>query len=372
MARGWEAKIGADTREFEQGIKTGIIKPVDEAARSLDDLADAGEDAGRDGARGLDRLEDALKDAERQSEKTERAIDDIGDTRGLGKVKDGAREVQTEIGQNMGEAFSSFRGEIEDVGQIGQDTLGGLAATASQLGPAGIVAGAGLGAAAAAVGNIVGAFERAKEASDEAKESAYQYGITVAESGQFADAASRLSEFTGSVEGLQKVQDIATISGWKQAEVLKALATGDGLPALTEAFNEGANSTTIATNRALELQGALDGAKLGFDLATDGARIQASALYDLATQAGVATGEVDDLGNKIVKMPDGKEVVIDAKTRRAYEDIDALEKKKLSPKNIPVGVDDRTGPALDRIVRRISGRVASIQVSAGIGGRQIV
>lgn len=342
-----EIALASETKAFRQGIDTGVIKPLEDAIKKLRDLGDA------DGA---DKLEASLKDAQRATEKLgdetkitaariEREYRDAYRTArqssddATSKMTDGAKEVQQEFGQNMGEAVSSFRGNLEDIGQIGQDTLGGLAGTVSQLGPAGVVAGAGLGVAAAAVGTIVDVFNKAKEASDEAKESAYEYGLTVASAGQYADTAARINELTGSIEKLKEVQDVATATGWEQKDVLKALATGEGIPALNDALNDSVGKTDIATSRLLELQGVLEGTQQGFALSKDGAALQASALYDLATAAGNAGEEVDDLGNKVVTMPDGKKIVIDAQTKTAYEDIDTLERRQISDKTVRLRLD---------------------------------
>lgn len=234
---------------------------------------------------------------------------------------------------------------MESVGDLVQGTLGGVAANIPVIG----VAAAG---AAAAVGTITDAFVKAGEATDTARDSAYQYGLTVASVGEYADVTARINELTGSVESLKQVQDIATASGWDQVDVVRALATGDGLPALTKAFNDNNNESGITIGRGLELQGVLDGTKQGFELAAGGAKVQASALYELATAAGVSAGEVDDLGNKVVTMPDGKKIVIDAQTKTAYEDIDTLERRQVSDKTVRVRVDssewDRWAPQLKR------------------------
>ncbi|MGB3375929.1 MAG: hypothetical protein WBA87_12435, partial [Microbacterium sp.] len=62
MARGHEIKIAADTRDFERGIRDGIIDPLDDSERAMALLGDAAEDAGRDGARGLDKMGDSADD----------------------------------------------------------------------------------------------------------------------------------------------------------------------------------------------------------------------------------------------------------------------------------------------------------------------
>jgi hypothetical protein len=366
---GYQVGIASETKAFKQGVETGIIEPLEDAQRELLNLGKS---------KGPEQLEAEMRGAqtatEKLSDETKKTADDIereykrayreareASDDGVGKMKAGAQELQSEVGQNMGEAFSSFRGELEDIGQIGQDTLGGLAGTVSQMGPAGIVAGAGLGVAAGAVGLVADSFTKAKEASDEAKESAYEYGLTVAESGKFADTAARINELTGSIEGLKQVQDIATVSGWAQKDVLTAMATGDGLPALTKAFDEGANSTLVATGRVNELQGALDGTAQGFDLATGAADLNASALYDLATKAGKATGDVDYLNRTIVEMPDGKRIVIDAATEQAHEEIDAVDSHQPADKTVKVNADTSDW---DAAVNRI--KAAGITVNGNI------
>lgn len=374
-----EIAIASETKAFKQGIESGVVKPLEDAVKRLRELGD------NDGA---DKLEASLKDAQKATERlagdtkiaaskiereyrdayrsARRSAEDYGDAgeKANDRVKDGAREVQAEFGQNMGEAVSSFRGDLEDLGQIGQDTLGGLAGTLGQLGGAGALAGVGLGVGAAAVGVLTDSFTKAKEATDDAKESAYEYGITVAQVGKYADVSNRLSDLTGSVEGLKRVQDLANATGWQQVDVVKALATGDGIPALVQALNDAVGKTDISSSRLLELGGVLEGTAQGFDLARDAASLNGSALYDLAEAAGKATGEVDDLGNKIVEMPGGKKVVIDAETKTAYEDLDAIEQRRLTQKQVQVSVVDNATDEMNRIVRRLEGRTVKIGVTA--------
>ena len=83
--------------------------------------------------------------------------------------------------------------------------------------------------------------------------------------------------------------------------------------------------------------------------------------------SGEATGKIDDLGNAIYRMPDGKEVVVNAQTQKAYEDIDALEERQIADKTVWVNyrVDDREvqyyEPPTKRgtVVFRGTGNVAS-------------
>lgn len=337
-------KVRVDT-DFSE-----VVKEATKGADAVDDLGDAFDDA-----------ESASKDATRN---IERGMDDAASS--VGQVDD---------------AVGDMSGSLSDVGGIAEDALSGDLAGAAQgavgavTNLAGSIPGIGLAAegvgalAGVAIGKIAEAFDNAAAASDAAKESAYQYGLAVAGSAQYADVAGRINDLTGSVEGLKDVQDIATVSGWKQVDVVKALATGEGLPSLWKAFEDGANATTIATGRVLELEGALQGTQQGFDLSAGAAQLQASALYDLAVQAGVATGEVDDLGNAIVTMPDGKTVVMDAETQQAYEDIDALEKKQIANKTVKITADDSNVfaslAAMDAAFRRTTLKVNVAPVGTG-------
>lgn len=309
-----------------------LLRGTKQVEDAFDDVADSLDDVARDGDQALGRLDDSFRDLARRARDAKDDVQDVG-KKGFKVAGDASSEFKSEALANLSEVSSSFDGSMESIGELVQGTLGGVTANIPLVG-------LGAAAAAAAVGTITDAYIKADEATKEARDSAYEYGLTIASSGEYAEAASRINELTGSVEGLQRVQDIATVSGWKQKDVLKALATGDGLPALTKAFDDGANSTLVAGRRVLELQGSLEGAAQGFDLAAHGAELNARALYDLASQAGAATGEVDDLGNAVVTMPDGKKIVIDADTKTAYEDIDAIEKLQLSEKTVKLVPED--------------------------------
>ena len=46
MAKGINISIASETREFQRGVKTGVIEPLEDAVEILDDVAKAGDDAG--------------------------------------------------------------------------------------------------------------------------------------------------------------------------------------------------------------------------------------------------------------------------------------------------------------------------------------
>ncbi|MGV9193184.1 hypothetical protein ACQ143_02435 [Microbacterium sp. MC2] len=373
-------RIASETKAFRQGVEAGIIDPLDDAEKALEEL-------GRN--RGPDQLEQAMKDAQDATDKlgdeTRRTADAIerefresyrkvGDSgkQGLGRVQDGAKELQTEIGSNLGEAVSSFRGDLSDLGQVGQDTLGGLAASIAGTGPAGLVGALALAAGAAGLGLVTAGMEEAKKKQEELNRAAAEWAEAYQESaGKIVSAAHIVGEvnaiatdperyqqardnardwgitvstamlaMAGDATALEVVQDSLTSKMQRWGEVVKETSTGSS--------NSWDRSTMTAEQRtlgdevargteALELQ--TEAMRLGREQSANAAR----ALHDYALRAGEATNETDDLGNKIIKLPDGKQIVIDANTKTAYEDLDALERRKLAPKRqrVIVDVDDR-------------------------------
>ncbi len=422
MAKGYAVGIVSETKAFKQGIQAGVIAPLEDAQdeltalgrnRGADQLGDALDDAGdaaRDAERriedaadavddlgrshGPDQLEDAMRDAQRATERlgdeTEEVARDIerefrdtyrkvkqdaedashGGVEGFGKIKDGAGELQNEIGSNLGEAVSSFRGDMQDLGQVGQDTLGGLAATVASVPGFGIPAAAALAAGAAGLGLVTAEFERIAEEEEESRQRVADWASAYIESaGRIVGAAHVVAEVNAistDPERYKEAQEAAkdwgvdvstamlglagdetalgivteTLGKRQQewAEIVKETSTGSAnswdKSNMTGKQREFGEAVWRGTEKLKKQRGEMD----------DGQRIareMAQALYSYATSAGKATGETDDLGNAIYELPDETEIVVDAKTKRAYEDIDALEKKANSKTGtIKVRVDD--------------------------------
>lgn len=173
-----EIPIASETKAFAQGMETGVIRPIEDAEKALTEL-------GRN--RGPDQLERALEDAQDETKdlrrETQRTADGIEDDyrrayrrakseadTGLGGMKGAAQEVTQEVGQNLGEAVSSVRGNLSDLGQVGQDTLGGLAATLASTGPAGIAGAAALAAGAVGLGLVTAELTNQQEAAERLRE----------------------------------------------------------------------------------------------------------------------------------------------------------------------------------------------------------
>jgi len=364
-----------------------VAKGAKDAETSFKKLEDALEKTGSGGAKDLDKIEDSLRDVQNQSKKTgravadieddarraDRALSDVGDTggRSLDRVKGGAQELQQEFGQNLGETVSSFSGDLSDLGQVGQDTLGGLAASVASMGPAGLVGAFALAAGALGLGAVRAGMGDAEEKQQALNEAAGKWADAYEDAaGRIVSAAYTVGEINSIAndpERYKEAEKNAKDWGVTTSDAMRAMA-GDALAlevaqgALNErgerwsalmkentdqsGFYKGTQATTDRLHEMGEsIQSGTDALKFLNDAMAQGAeqdRARERAIYDYTTAVGTATGETDDLGNAIYKLPDGKEIVVDAKTKKAYEDLDAIEHKKLTEKTATVRmrVDD--------------------------------
>jgi hypothetical protein len=411
MARVHEIGVGAETRAFEDGIKTGVIRPVEDAVKAFEKLGDsvekpdysnilsdlegdlrdvgsAADRAGRDGERGIDKLEDALRDAQRESEKLDRKLDDVGTggRRGMDRVKEGASELQSEIGQNLGETVSSFRGNLSDLGQVGQDTLGGLAATVSSMGPAGLVGAFALAAGALGLGAVTAGLQDAEERQERLKEQAGEWaqayvdaGSSVLNTSQIVSKGQELlvekgddvrknAELWGvgvataaaAMAGSQTAIDQVSDSLGRQEEALKANAAGaDNYAQNIEAATTGQSE---ANNSLMEGRRAFDDLTGSMQLGRETASFVSQMLIDVARNTEGATETVDEFGDTVITLPDGKQVYIDAETGQATQDVDAIESRIYGipdkTATVKVSVDDSAVRYYERTtVLRIAGVV---------------
>lgn len=292
-----------------------------QAERAVEGVGDELKDTGRTGERALDDIEDSLKDVQKQSRKT---FDDIGDEskRGFGKAEEGVKDFKQEVQQSARETAASFDGSFESIADLGQE----VAANAfSGFGPAGTAAGL---AVAGAAGVMVNHFNEVEEAADEARDAAFGLAFDVAGALSAAGYTERIAAWSGETEKYKQVTDLANVSGWDQVDVIDALASGGPkLEKLTDAFAANGFTTMVASGRVRELEAVLKATEEGYISGADAAALMERANYQYATSVGTATGEVDELGNAIYRLPDDTEVSVNAKTQRATEDIQRVEDK---------------------------------------------
>ncbi|WP_295012491.1 hypothetical protein [uncultured Microbacterium sp.] len=362
---GLSIDIAANTSAAQRGIKD-LSKTLDGVADALDDVADdaakggdrversfrdmtnAARDAGRKAADGADKITDALKDTERQAKRTERAVDDIGDARGLGKMKDAAQEVTQEVGQNLGEAVSSVRGNLSDLGQVGQDTLGGLAATLAGTGPAGIAGAAALAAGAVGLGVMTNELQKQQQEADELRDRLQAAYHDASDAGRaYLDIAQIIANQQDLINNPARADEYAKLldtqkkTGLDMSTILKANAgdldalrvvidsVSDANKRATDAGDE-FNVWTQRTNSGLQelnnyWKTTGESAQNASQQAAESIKFTNDLLMEQIGAASDAGVEVDDLNNKLVTLKTDHgdtKILIDAQTGQASLNVD--------------------------------------------------
>ncbi|MBL5972431.1 MAG: hypothetical protein D3X82_01275 [Candidatus Leucobacter sulfamidivorax] len=259
MAKGVSLSVASDTKDFLNGIKRGVIEP-------LEDVSDVLQDVKKDGDRAGEQLEDSMRDAQKDTEKLAREYDelnkkvreagrggrDIGDgvKAGTDRAAEATAEFKDEALQNLSETVSSFRGDASDIAQVVQDTFGGVV---SNLGPLGAAAGV---AGAIGIGLMMKGFEDAEKAEQEFRERVQELAQVLIETGgEGADAldavADRLMDMVAPTDenaiSLSKLRREAELSGVEFRDLALAYAgAGGDLNAFIEKSDEAAEAARDA------------------------------------------------------------------------------------------------------------------------------
>lgn len=398
--KGHVIPIASDTRQFEQGVRSGIIKPLTDAEDKLEDLGKT---------RGPDQLERDLKKAQTETEQLKRDTKSTASAiereyrdgyqgakraadEGLGGMRDKASEVGSELRQNLGETFSSFKGDLADLPQIAQDTLGGLAGSGALGGIAGLAATA---AGAAGLGLISAAIQQQAEDAQKLRERL---------SSAYSEAAAAGRTYLDSAQIVVGVQDLIfnpdRAAEWKQVQEDANKLQLDGIT-LAKATTGDMTAQAVVQQRINELQDEqaqkvngtskiskqvhaaeqkdLDALEGRWNNLAQATREQATAadtagrytseiLKDAIRSAGQATEEVDKFGNELYTLPDGKQVLIDAKTGRATDDVSKfagdLDGKIPTVKTTTIELDTRAAEQQAAgFIRRISSKKVTIDAN---------
>lgn len=351
MAKGIDISVAADTRSAMSAIKRGIIEPLEDAADVLEDLGTESKDTGND-------LEKSMRDAQRRTEdakdeirelrdevnKAGRGAKDFGNDgkKAFGVAEEAAGEFKDEALSNFSEVASSFDGSMSSIQDLAQGTLGGLASTG--LPGVGIAA----GIAAAGIGLIGAGLEKAEERrlilEERANDLAQAYmdaGSTILDSLTLVD---RFTSILQDPETRKEAQSLAKMLGGDLALATRVLA-GD-----EQALEAARGAATTMMERqelgAYELNRALDEQSGVMQDAKQDARLISDQYYAMMKSAGKATMEVDELGNELYTLPDGKQIVVDAKTGLASQNIERFKGdvdgiKRTVETTVKVRVDDR-------------------------------
>lgn len=398
----------------QNGISINLLADVREAVRGADNVADAMDqiadvlkDISREGDRSTDRMERDFKGVQREVDDTadaikakmrdayrsvERSSDDAGDAakRDFGKMGDNVSSFRDEAVQNFSEVASSFTGDLDDMADGVQGLTGGLA---SALTP-------GIGIPLAVLGAAAGAWYQAWKDNQEKVNAEIEEWVDafIEGSGKIDEQRilSGVQEYLTDTEKLAEAQKLATATGLDQITVLRALngdltdgkAVREALTAATDDLREKAerardgeaslNAEVLKTNGELgdaadiwkTHTGALGDAADRFDTYNSAASIGAIRTAEAAVQAGKATKKVDEFGDAVYKLPDGKKLYVDAETGKATEDLETFKEIDIDrTATIKVKVDDsawkkwKPGPKVGNV--RVPGKASgSVQGNA--------
>lgn len=388
-AKGFNIGIGAETKAFKQGVEAGLIDPLEDAADKLDELGKS---------KGPDRLESGMKDAQKATEKLDKEVKSTADAierefrdayrdlkrsseDGTDAAVEGMDDLRQEAGQSARETAASFSGSFDDIGSMAQE----VAANAfAGFGPAGAAAGL---AAAGGLGLVFAEMEAQKEQAEQLKarlsglyQGALESGRDYIDQAQFVAESNDLRFNPDRANEWKQLQEDANKLGLTENEIIKA-NSGD-LEALAvvqarvrdlvkETYGDetnidmlrlqtqelgGIEERWIAVNEvALENQENLRGAA------------EAASQFWKEAIAGAESAEVavDDFGNQLVKLDDGREIVIEADTGRASDDISKFKAdtdeviEQLSGKDVllRVKVDESAWLAWQRKPRQFDAKV---------------
>ncbi|MBN9207281.1 MAG: hypothetical protein J0H96_01295 [Microbacterium ginsengisoli] len=351
-----EIAISSETGAFEKGIKSGLIKPIEDADKKLEEL-------GRNN--GPEQLERAIEQAQRETKdlasETRRTADTIdrefkdayrnakrSADDGLDGMSEKSREVGDELRANLGETFSSFRGDLEDLPQIAQDTLGGLAGSGALGGIPGLVATA---AGAAGLGLLAATFQNINAEQEAAKQLSIEWANAYIESGgrvlSFDQQMSKAKDILNNqYDELKKNAELWGVS--EQTALAAMTGSGAAIDAVNErleahklaaesaaaAIRENGDSTGQATKELGDLiktyqdgKSAIDKQNTAMETGARIADVYSFYLADLAKNTAGAKTVVDEFGDSVTTLPDGKQIYIDVETGKATDNLDDITNK---------------------------------------------
>lgn len=372
MAGGFSINAMLNASKWLRGTKD-MEDSLTDLEGALDDVADEVKkldraDGLKDLAKDADRAEDEMSDLEKRLRKVRDEAGDIGDKGDAGFRKLGAagEEVSSELKQNLGETFSSFRGDIEDLPQVAQDVFGGLAGSVGGL--AGSLA---LAAGAAGIGLLIAQFQAADEAAKESAARAAEWADAFIEAGSktltFEQQAAKVRDIITDDERYKQATENAKLWGVSIDTAVAALAGSESaIDEVTGALDkkrEASEKDAAAAQEMAEANGsallALTPAEVEYNKAKDalnlltgemergaqGADVYSRYLADTARATEGATEAVDEFGDTVITLPDGKQVYIDAETGRATDNVNSIQAKIYGVKGTTVGVGVETSGA---------------------------
>lgn len=333
-----------NSRDSERSVSMAFEGMADAAKdaertteRAFDDMADAADDAGDDMRRDMER---ALREVARDAKKYG---DEGGDDLRRG-FKDGTDGIKKEASQVGRESAASFSGEFEDVTDFVRDVLANAFEGSAFGAVAGIAGAAGLGLA-------VAFFEQWQEEQERRTERIEGWFQDLVESGgKVLDASiisARAAEVIADPSQFEKAQRNAEAWGVSLETAINAMAgsadsisiVNDNMAAQADELAELESRSTNYTDANIKLNGAevermrllqegrtsLQELNGEMSEATTLANVYSQALLDQVANAKNVTEQVDEYGNILYTLPDGHQIVFDADTGQATEDVDEFK-----------------------------------------------
>jgi hypothetical protein len=306
-------------------------------------------------------------------EEVDKALDSVSDNKfgtdldkGFDKAKGSMQDFKQEAGQTAAEVGASFDGSAESI-------AGGFQELAAQGGSAFGPLGAGLGlAAAAGIGLITTAVQGANEETELAKERVADWANAFIEAGgtmlTAGVQAARVQEIITNPEAFAEAETNARNWGVAIETAVQAMSGSPGaINEVTASLDRNKEAAEGSDRAAQELGVTQAGEAIATaDLArqheagTDAlrkltgemeagatrAKILSDANYELIESAGTATVQVDALGNAVYLLPDGTEIMVNAETGVATQnvanfqgDLDGVDERVVTAK-VRLQVDD--------------------------------
>jgi hypothetical protein len=297
MAGGVDVNIAADTREFDRAVRSGMVDPVEDAQKALDDFAAAGDEAGSSLAgtfrtqqqqtgelrRDIDELNRSIRDGSSSTKRVQVAnVDEFRhrSTEAFDEAKDSAR-------QNAIETAASFNGSFDSI-------AGGLQGLTSEFavgfGPAGIIAGLVL---ASGIGLITSQIDSGTEAAQAQQQAVADLASQWIEAGKAGSSsaddikarieAMATSDGSDVVVTLQKAWELSKSAGADYQQVVEAIAS--------------ASPRQIAAAQA-----AVDRLRIAHDEAASAARNDGTDSYSSAIHSAVGANKLADTLDVVEKQ----------------------------------------------------------------------
>lgn len=355
-------KFIADIANWLSGLgKTETA--VDDNVTALEDLMKQAITLGREAGRTTDQIADDFSEAfgvpldraKRAVEEVVTATDDLGD------AGQGAKTAGDDIESGISGGAEGAAGSLTELGSIATDVLSGDisgAAGGAVDALSGIAAAAGIGGAAgsaiiSALGGLVTAMidelTRFSDMAEETKQGVIQDFIDLGDGLDAAAVDKRMKKILADPDTRRQAELLQNLLKTDLPTAVLAMAgdfetAGVTVDEVMGAIADAPGNVSLEDWNSLKAQ--LEGVTGGLAAGPEYADAYADALSRVtigaaqaAVAAGTATVAVDEFGNTVYSLPDGKTVTVDAATGKATEDVGAFK----------ADVDQKTQPVTQKI-----------------------